>query len=178
MATMDGRKVSSEVLQKLYHEVNRMKLDHIHPKLAVILVGRDPASLSYIKQKQKSCDVTGIEWEQFDFEEDITTDELIDKIHELNDDENIHQLSTSVISYLLSHNSENLKNKKIISSIIKILNTAKINSNDWSNDTKSQLKISNRGTNPLTGNPLTLFMESAPKLVHLMVCSRIFSQKF
>jgi methylenetetrahydrofolate dehydrogenase (NADP+) / methenyltetrahydrofolate cyclohydrolase len=90
MATMDGRKVSSEVLQKLYHEVNRMKLDHIHPKLAVILVGRDPASLSYIKQKQKSCDVTGIEWEQFDFEEDITTDELIDKIHELNDDENIH----------------------------------------------------------------------------------------
>jgi methylenetetrahydrofolate dehydrogenase (NADP+) / methenyltetrahydrofolate cyclohydrolase len=90
MAIMDGRKVSTELLHQLSHEVNRMNLDHIHPKLAVILVGKDPASLSYIKQKQKACDITGIEWEQFDFEEDITTDELIEKIRDLSENENIH----------------------------------------------------------------------------------------
>ena len=90
MAKMDGRKVAGEVLDSLYHEVNRMKLDHIHPKLAVVLVGNDPASLSYIRQKQKACDKTGIEWEQFDYPEDVTTEELIGKINDLNEDDSIH----------------------------------------------------------------------------------------
>ena len=90
MAIMDGSKVSREILLGLEHEVNRMKIDHIHPKIAVILVGQDPASLSYIKQKQKACNETGIEWEQFDYAVDVTTDELIEQIHELNNDESIH----------------------------------------------------------------------------------------
>ena len=90
MALLDGLKVSKEMLQQLKHEVDRMHLDHVHPKLAVILVGSDPASLSYIRQKQRACDVTGIEWEQFDYGEDITTDELIDRIEELNNDLSIH----------------------------------------------------------------------------------------
>ncbi len=90
MALMDGQKVAGELLDQLYHEVNRMKLDHIHPKLAVILVGKSPASLSYIRSKQKACDRTGIEWEQFDFEEDVTAQELLDKIDELNTDSTFH----------------------------------------------------------------------------------------
>lgn len=90
MALLDGIKVSKEILLKLEHEVNRMKLEHIHPKIAVILVGQDPASLSYIKQKQKACAETGIDWEQFDYATDITTEELIKKIHELNQDDKVH----------------------------------------------------------------------------------------
>lgn len=90
MALLDGKKVSEEMLAKLEFEVNRMKLDHILPKLAVILVGQDPASLSYISKKQKACDKTGIAWEQFDYAVDVTTDELIAKIEELNADEKIH----------------------------------------------------------------------------------------
>ncbi|MDD3861949.1 MAG: tetrahydrofolate dehydrogenase/cyclohydrolase catalytic domain-containing protein, partial [Candidatus Gracilibacteria bacterium] len=68
MALLDGKKVSEEILAKLEFEVNRMKLDHILPKLAVILVGKDPASLSYISRKQQACSKTGIEWVQFDYE--------------------------------------------------------------------------------------------------------------
>ena len=90
MEIMDGRKISKEILLSLSSEVNRMHVSHIHPKIAVILVGKDPASLSYIKQKQKACNATGIEWVQFDYEESITTEELIEKIHELNEDESIH----------------------------------------------------------------------------------------
>lgn len=90
MALLDGIKVSKEILLKLEHEVNRMKLEHIHPKIAVILAGQDPASLSYIKQKQKACGETGIEWEQFDYSTDVTTEELIEKIHTLNQDDKIH----------------------------------------------------------------------------------------
>lgn len=90
MALLDGKKVSEEILLKLANEVNTLKLDHILPKLAVILVGKDPASLSYIKKKQQACITTGIAWEQFDYEPDVTTDELIAKIEELNNDERVH----------------------------------------------------------------------------------------
>jgi len=90
MQIIDGRKVSKEILRSLAMEVNSLMLEHIHPKLAVILVGKDPASLSYIRQKQKACDVTGIEWEQFDYDETVTTEKLIAKVQELNEDDLIH----------------------------------------------------------------------------------------
>jgi len=90
MELLDGRKTSSEILQELQGIVARMKADHVHPKLAVILVGKNPASLSYIRQKQKACDKVGIEWEQFDFEENITNEQLIEKIKDLNDDKLFH----------------------------------------------------------------------------------------
>jgi methylenetetrahydrofolate dehydrogenase (NADP+) / methenyltetrahydrofolate cyclohydrolase len=90
MELMDGRKVSKNILLKLKDSVSRLHFDHIHPKLVVILVGKDPASLSYIRQKQKACDTTGIEWEQFDYEESVTTETLIDKINELNADDKVH----------------------------------------------------------------------------------------
>ena len=87
---MDGRKVAKEMLLELEKEVNKLKKQHVHPKLAVILVGKDPASLSYIKQKQKACADTGIEWEQFDYETDVTTEQLIEKVKVLNADDNMH----------------------------------------------------------------------------------------
>lgn len=90
MELMDGRKVSKEILLGLKDEVARLHDSHVHPKLVVILVGQDPASLSYIRQKQKACAETGIEWEQFDYETDVTTGQLIDKIHELNLDGDVH----------------------------------------------------------------------------------------
>jgi methylenetetrahydrofolate dehydrogenase (NADP+) / methenyltetrahydrofolate cyclohydrolase len=90
MKLLDGRKVSQEMLLKIFKEVSDLKLDHIHPKLAVILVGKDPSSLSYISQKQKACNATGIEWEQFDYEVDVEEETIIKKIEELNKDETIH----------------------------------------------------------------------------------------
>ncbi|MBT4917793.1 bifunctional 5,10-methylenetetrahydrofolate dehydrogenase/5,10-methenyltetrahydrofolate cyclohydrolase, partial [Candidatus Peregrinibacteria bacterium] len=90
MELLDGRKVSKAMLLHLEKEVNHLKVEHILPKLVVILVGKDPASLSYIKQKQKACAATGIEWDQIDYEESVTTEILIGKIDELNNDETVH----------------------------------------------------------------------------------------
>jgi len=90
MKLIDGRKVADDLLSSLKKEVSRMHIDHMHPKLGVILVGKDPASLSYIRQKQKACAATGIEWEQFDYETDVTTEDLIDKINDLNEDSTFH----------------------------------------------------------------------------------------
>ena len=87
---MDGLSVSKEILLSIQKEVNKLASSHVHPKLAVILVGNDPASLSYISQKQKACVLTGIEWEQFDYPENITTEKLIEKINELNGNPLIH----------------------------------------------------------------------------------------
>lgn len=90
MQLMDGRKVSQSILSDLRSEVDGLAREHVHPKLAVILVGNNPASLSYIRQKQKACDETGILWEQFDYDESVTTEELVAKIEELNADDLIH----------------------------------------------------------------------------------------
>ena len=90
MTLIDGKKVSKNILLKLSKAVNELMLSHIHPRLAVIMVGKDEASLSYVRQKQKACDITGIEWIQFDYEETVTTEVLIEKIHELNTDVSVH----------------------------------------------------------------------------------------
>ncbi len=92
MATLiDGLKIANEMYETLGKEVRAMQVHHkILPKLVVILVGKNPASLSYIKQKQKACAKTGIDWEQFDYEEDVMTEQLIAEIEELNADENVH----------------------------------------------------------------------------------------
>lgn len=87
---MDGRKVSQSILEGLKVEVEEMARTGVRPKLAVILVGDNPASLSYIRQKHKACEATGILWEQFDFADDVTTEELVKKIEELNEDQSVH----------------------------------------------------------------------------------------
>lgn len=92
MEILDGKKIAKEMLSVIGREVGMLKVqNHIHPKLAVILVGKDPASLAYISRKQKACDKTEIEWEQFDYdEESVTTKELIEKVEELNENPLFH----------------------------------------------------------------------------------------
>jgi methylenetetrahydrofolate dehydrogenase (NADP+)/methenyltetrahydrofolate cyclohydrolase len=91
MELLDGKKVAGHLLDSLQKEVEELKgRNNISPKLSVILVGENPASLSYIKQKRKACKKTGILWEQFDYDESITTEELIGKIEELNNRSDIH----------------------------------------------------------------------------------------
>ncbi len=90
MQLLDGRKIADELLETLKNEVIELQDKQIYPKLAVILVGDNPASLSYIKQKRKACEKTGIRWEQINYDESITTKELISKIEELNKDKTIH----------------------------------------------------------------------------------------
>lgn len=90
MKLLDGKIVSQKILEQVKEDVGRLKKERIIPKLAVILVGENPASLSYIKQKKKACEFTGIEWEELDFDGTLTHDALIEKIKELNMRDDIH----------------------------------------------------------------------------------------
>jgi methylenetetrahydrofolate dehydrogenase (NADP+)/methenyltetrahydrofolate cyclohydrolase len=91
MQLLDGKKVASEMYKKLQGDVAALKGKGITPKLVIILVGDDPASLSYIKSKQKAAKEVGIEDEMIVYKEnEIDTEKLIVKIHELNETDSVH----------------------------------------------------------------------------------------
>lgn len=86
---LDGKITSKKIKENLKKEVDILKEKGINPKLAVILVGEDKASKVYVKNKSKSCEQVGVEFEEYLFNENITQEDLIKKINELNDDDTV-----------------------------------------------------------------------------------------
>lgn len=87
---LDGRLVSNLVIDEVKQEIDKIAEGGMHPKLAIILVGEDPASLSYIKQKEKAAKKAGLIYEQINYDTNVTEEELLDKIEELNQDIETH----------------------------------------------------------------------------------------
>ena len=87
MTIIDGKVVSAHIRQALSAEVKELG---INPKLAVILVGNDPASAVYVRNKQKACIETGIEPLQITLPENTSEDDLLALIDELNSDESVN----------------------------------------------------------------------------------------
>lgn len=83
---LSGKAVAEVILQDLSHKIKSLKRA---PTLAVILVGKNPASQLYVKNKKKKAEQIGIISKDFIFEDDISESELLDQIHTLNQDENI-----------------------------------------------------------------------------------------
>ena len=91
MATiMDGKALSKKIREQVSKEVEKLKEKNIFPKLAVIMVGEDPASKVYVRNKSKACMNTGIEYEEFLLNENTTMEELLKLIKELNERKDIH----------------------------------------------------------------------------------------
>lgn len=91
MQLLDGKAVSEELYRRLGGEVSALKEKNIHPKLVIILVGDDPASLSYIRSKRKASEKVGVISELITIKPDETdTKKLIAKIHELNADATVN----------------------------------------------------------------------------------------
>ena len=91
MATIiDGKLVSQSVRESLARDATILKEQGISPCLAVILVGEDPASCVYVKNKHKACLQVGIEPIQINMPEDTTEDELIARIDKLNRDPSVN----------------------------------------------------------------------------------------
>lgn len=87
---IDGKLVSASVRASVAAEVLSLKEQGIAPTLAVILVGNDPASAVYVKNKQKACIETGITPIQITMPEETAESELLAKIDELNADSTVH----------------------------------------------------------------------------------------
>ena len=87
---IDGKLVSKSIRESLAQEVALLKEQGIFPKLAVILVGNDPASAVYVRNKEKACLETGIEPQQITLPEETTENELLTLIECLNEDDSVH----------------------------------------------------------------------------------------
>ena len=87
---IDGKKISAEIKEEVKAEVAKFK-EQIGkvPGLAVILVGEDPASKVYVRNKGRACEAIGIYSEQNTLDPSISQQELVDKVKQLNDDSKI-----------------------------------------------------------------------------------------
>lgn len=87
---IDGKFVASQVKAEIAKEVRALNKKGINICLAVILVGNDPASQVYVKNKQKACEELGILSKQFILDETFGQDNLIALIDELNNNQEIN----------------------------------------------------------------------------------------
>ncbi|WP_413790432.1 bifunctional methylenetetrahydrofolate dehydrogenase/methenyltetrahydrofolate cyclohydrolase FolD [Bacillus thuringiensis] len=85
-----GNEVAEKKRAQLTEEVVKLKEQGIEPGLAVILVGEDPASRSYVKGKEKGCEQVGIYSELIELPETITEERLLAEIDRLNGDGRIN----------------------------------------------------------------------------------------
>lgn len=87
---LNGKELAKVIRENLKLECEEMKKQGIIPKLAVIMVGDDPASKIYVKNKSKAAEDIGVEYEEYILKEDIEQKELIDLIKKLNNDNTIN----------------------------------------------------------------------------------------
>ena len=87
---IDGKAISKQIKDELKLEVAELKEKGIQTCLAVIQVGKDPASTVYVNNKKKACAYIGIESKAFELEETITEEELISLIQKLNEDDSVN----------------------------------------------------------------------------------------
>lgn len=81
---IDGKAVSQFVKDEVKKEVSALGEKGVSVGLAVIIVGNDPASRTYVNNKKKACEATGIISEEYALPEDTTMDELLALIKKLN----------------------------------------------------------------------------------------------
>ena len=88
---IDGKQVAAEMRHELASKVSKLKQETgIIPGLAVILVGEDPASQSYVTAKEKACAEVGINSFDNRLPADTTEKQLLDLIQSFNEDSRVH----------------------------------------------------------------------------------------
>lgn len=90
MILIDGKKVAAEMKQEIAAEVVKMKeKGKKAPHLAAVLVGHDGGSETYVAYKIKDCEAVGFKSSLIRYEDDVTEEELLAKVQELNEDDDL-----------------------------------------------------------------------------------------
>lgn len=90
MTLIDGKNFSNTIKNELKSECETLKQKNVLPGLAVVLVGNDPASQTYVGMKDKACKAVGINSKRFNLPEDASEEQLLKIIKDLNEDDEIH----------------------------------------------------------------------------------------
>ncbi|MFP6136820.1 bifunctional methylenetetrahydrofolate dehydrogenase/methenyltetrahydrofolate cyclohydrolase FolD [Helicobacter pylori] len=87
---LDGQALAYDIEKDLKNKIQTITAQtHKSPKLAVILVGKDPASITYVNMKIKACQRVGMDFDLKTLQENITEAELLSLIKDYNTDQNI-----------------------------------------------------------------------------------------
>lgn len=87
---INGKEIAGKVTEKVKERVDNLKAKGITPGLAVVLVGSDPASQTYVNSKTRTCERLGMYSVMIELEETISEEELLNSVEKLNQDEKIH----------------------------------------------------------------------------------------
>ena len=87
---IDGKQISLDIKDEIKDKIAWLNKKGIEVSLAVILVGNDPASTVYVKNKKKACEYTGIKSVSYELAEEATEEELLSLIDKLNEDNAIN----------------------------------------------------------------------------------------
>lgn len=88
---LDGKALSEKLIDSVKSRARQLK-----PALAVIMVGQDPASLTYIKNKKMACERAGIHYVEYRYPATITQKELLEKIESVNQDHGVNGLIVQI----------------------------------------------------------------------------------
>lgn len=87
---LDGKKIAQQIRLELCERISLLKSQGLRaPKLAVVIVGHNPASETYVANKIKACNEVGIEAEKIAYEDSITEKTLLTEVNRLNNDPSI-----------------------------------------------------------------------------------------
>jgi methylenetetrahydrofolate dehydrogenase (NADP+)/methenyltetrahydrofolate cyclohydrolase len=84
---IDGIAISAAIRSELVDRVARLRDRGVDPGLAFVIVGENPASISYVRSKAKACDETGLTNQTFNLPPTTSQDELLDLVRQLNADQ-------------------------------------------------------------------------------------------
>jgi methylenetetrahydrofolate dehydrogenase (NADP+) / methenyltetrahydrofolate cyclohydrolase len=113
MELIDGKKIADTIKTEIAAEVKRMKDKGFRaPHLAAILVGEDPASETYVRNKSKACREVGFESSTYKFPADVSEKEILDTVELINRDPGIDGLIVQLP--LPAH----IDNQKVIEAIL------------------------------------------------------------
>ncbi len=87
---IDGKRIAAEIQAELKQRISTLGEKGVTPKLVTLMVGEDPASLSYLRGITRTCGETGVVTEPVKLPGDVTQAILMEKINELNRDDKVH----------------------------------------------------------------------------------------
>lgn len=131
---IDGKKIAADTRREISEECAQFEKEYgFKPGLAVIIVGENPASKVYVKNKHKACGEVGMYSEVIEMSSDVTKEQLISKIEELNSRDDIHGILVQLPL------PEHLKENDVIAAInpekdvdaFHLINTGKIMNGEY-----------------------------------------------
>ena len=87
---LDGKALAGKIREELKHEVQQLSKSGVTPSLTVILVGEDPASQVYVRNKERAATEVGIHSNVIRLSEETTHEELLEYVNTLNHDASVH----------------------------------------------------------------------------------------